>query len=246
MKKTSLILASVLTLFLWSCNFTEDLFIEEDGSGKIAINFDGSELMQMGGGEQLNASTEKIDSIISFKELLELKKDSIAQLPEEEQRKLKKLENFKMHMIVDGENKDMKMNLFTNFKNVNELSDVFSAFQNAGAFSAKGENTPNKQVSVGDATEVSYSFNKNTFKRIGKVTNEELLQKSVDSLGSMEMFLSSSTYTLNYHFPRRVKSVSVKGALFSEDRKTVIYKVPFMDYMKNPEALNIEVVLENR
>ncbi len=44
-------------------------------------------------GDELAKTDEKpIDSIISFKDFLEQKKDSIAQLPEEEQEKLKKLE----------------------------------------------------------------------------------------------------------------------------------------------------------
>ena len=237
-------LLSILVV-LTSCNFTEDLYIDENGGGRIAIKFDGSELMKMGG-EEFNNNEKDLDSVISFKELLAEKKDSISKLPLAEQERLKKLENFNMRMLIDSEAGEMEMNLYTDFKELSELSDVFSAFQNAGTLTSKGE-TPNSPISAGtDATEVSYSMESGVFKRIGKVKSEELLQQNVDSLGSMEMFLSSSTYTLNYHFPRKIKSVSVKGALFSEDRKSLTYKVPFMDYMKDPESLNIEVVLEDK
>ncbi len=246
MKRNIFFVLVVIVSFLTSCNFSEDLYINEDGSGRISINFDGSELMKVGG-EELNLSEETIDSVISFKQLLEEKKDSISHLSAEEQARLKKLEKFNLHMVIDPQTNDMKVDMYTDFKKISELSDVFSAFQNAGAFSSNGGGATGNSMTLGtEATEVKYSLEKNTFKRIGTVKNQELLQQSVDSLGSVEMFLSSSTYTLNYHFPRKVKSVSVKGALFSEDRKTVIFKVPFMDYMQDPESLNIEVILENK
>ena len=34
----------LLLAMVVSCNFTEEIFLEENGSGKISINFDGSEL----------------------------------------------------------------------------------------------------------------------------------------------------------------------------------------------------------
>lgn len=243
MKKVALPLLMLITILLTGCSFSEDLYINEDGSGRISINFDASELMKMGGRE-LNTNEEVIDSVISFKQLLEDKKDSIATLAPAEQARLKKLENFNMHMVVNGD--DMDIDLYTDFKEVSELSDVFSAFQNAATFNTKGENTPESPISVGtDATEVSYSLEKNVFKRIGIVKDYELLQKNVDSLGAVEMLLSSSTYTINYHFPKKIKSVSTKGAIISEDKKSVTYKVAFMDYMEDPGSLDIEVIFEN-
>ena len=57
--------------------------------------------------------------------------------------------------------------------------------------------------------------------------------------------LGSSKYIINYHFPKAVKSFSKEGAMYSEDRKTVTYEVGFIDMLKDPEILNIEVVLED-
>ena len=42
-----------------------------------------------------------------------------------------------------------------------------------------------------------------------------------------------------------MKKVNVEGATFSMDGKTMIYEVNFMDKMKNPESISIEVELEN-
>ncbi len=233
----------IITFAFSSCNFSEELTLKEDGSGRLAMKFDGSELLKMTGGTNSEESPGKtMDSIISFKELLESKKDSIAQLPPEEQERLMKLENFNLHMIMNEEAGDMKINMFTDFEKVTELSDVFSAFQNAGAFG--NQQTKKSSFSTVDATETSYTFAKNKFTRTSKILDYELLQKNVDSLGKMELFLGSSTYKLVYHFPKPVKSVSKKGALYSEDRKTITIEVPFIDYMRDPEILNIEVELK--
>lgn len=229
-----------------SCNFTEEIFINEDGSGKLSINFDGSELMEMAGEEMVKSNEKAVDSLISFKDLLEEKKDSISQLPAAEQAKLKRLEPFKMHMVMNPEEKVMKFDLFSEFTKVEEVNDAFNAFQGA---SALGPNTGGAQsgpMAMQDpTTEVTYAFAKNSFSRKAKILDEALFQKSLDSLQGAEMFLSGSTYTLKYHFPRRVKSTNVEGATFSADGKTLFYEVGFMDLMKDPSTLDLEVELEN-
>nr|WP_299388084.1 hypothetical protein [Allomuricauda sp.] len=229
-----------------SCNFTEEIFLNEDGSGKLSINFDGSEIMQMAG-EELGKSDEKpMDSIISFKSFLEEKKDSIAQLSAEEQAKLKRLEPFNMHMVMNPEEKVMKFDLFSEFKEITEVNDAFNAFQGASSFGpGSDKEQPGGMATEEPTTEISYSFGKNTFTRKAKILDQALFQQSLDSLQGAEMFLSSSTYTLKYHFPRRVKSANVETATFSADGKTLFYEVGFMDLMKNPNILDLEVELED-
>jgi hypothetical protein len=94
------------------------------------------------------------------------------------------------------------------------------------------------------ATEVNYTFKGNTFSRKAKIVDEELFQQSLDSLAGAEMFLSGSTYTIKYHFPKRVKSTNLEEATFSADGKTLIYEMPFLDLMKDPTALDLQVELE--
>jgi hypothetical protein len=78
-----------------------------------------------------------------------------------------------------------------------------------------------------------------------KTQDKSFFQKMIDSLGEMTEMYASSTYKLNYHFPKPVKSVSNESALFSADRKMVTVSYSFMDYLLDPEALNLEVVLED-
>ncbi|SHG43545.1 hypothetical protein [Flagellimonas flava] len=246
MRTANVFLILIFTVLISSCNFTEEIFINDDGSGKLSINFDGSELMQMAGEEMVKTNEKAVDSLISFKDLLEEKKDSIAQLSPEEQAKLKRLEPFKMHMIMNPEEKVMKFDLFSEFTKVEEVNDAFNAFQGASALTPNSGQAQSGPMAMQDpTTEVTYAFTKNKFSRSAKILDEELFQKSVDSLQGAEMFLSGSTYTLKYHFPRRVKSTNVEGATFSADGKTLFYEVGFMDLMKNPSTLDLEVELEN-
>lgn len=237
----------LLIICFTSCNFTEELTLNENGSGRLTVKFDGSELLQMGGktNPEEEANGKVLDSFISFKELLENKKDSIALLTPEEQKRLKKLEPFNLHLVMDENKGDMKIDIYTDFKKISEVSDGFSAFQNIGAFGNTGLNVQSDKssFSMAEATEMKYTFKGSEFTRTNTIVDFDLLQQNVDSLGQMGLFLESSMYKLIYHFPRPVKSVSKKGALFSEDRKTIIIEVPFMDYMRDPEILNIEVIL---
>ena len=66
-----------------------------------------------------------------------------------------------------------------------------------------------------------------------------------DSLGKSAMMFGGSKYKLNYHFPKKIKSVSNESALFSDDRKSVIIEFSFMDYITDPEKLNLKIILED-
>ncbi len=241
----------ILTFCFTSCQFSENIYINEDGSGKMSLVFDGKQLMQMGGDQMTESNEKAIDSTFSFKELFEVMKDSISQLSEEEQQKLKSLEPFNMHMVMNPETSEMKFDMFTDFKSVNELQDMFKAMNNFGNMQGKGKaaannpNNPFSSLADGGATQLNYNFDGKTFKRTAKIVDKEVYEKLTDSLGQMEMMFASSKYKLNYHFPKPIKSVSNESAMFSADRKSFTVEFDFMSYITDPESLNLEVVLED-
>ena len=247
MKGLRYFIALVFTGLILACNFTEEIHFNEDGSGKLNIHFDGNEMMEMVASMDSTSTPEKaIDSTLVFKDLLEEKKDSIAKLSPEEQAKLKKLEPFSIRMVVNEAEGKMNFDMFSEFKNVAEVNDAFNAFQEASKLGpSPSGNSPTPMKNSNPSTEVKYTFDGNTFSRSVAITDQELFEKGLDSLQGAEMFLSGSTYTFKYHFPKRVKKVNVEGATFSMDGKTMVYEVNFMDMMKNPESINLEVELEN-
>lgn len=239
------VLATVFIACLFiACNFTEEIYFNENGTGKMSISFNGGEMMQMLPQTDSTQLDKAIDSTIVFKDFLREKKDSISKLSMEQQEKLERLEPFSLHMKVEPENGIMNFDMYTDFKDVSEVNDAFNAFQNASSVGpiAGGQSMPGNATE--ETTKVNYTFKKNKFKRETVILNKELFEKSIDSLASAEMFLSGSTYTFKYHFPKRVKSTNIEEATFSIDGKTMIHEVNFLDMMKNPESLMIEVELE--
>jgi hypothetical protein len=233
----------IATLFV-ACNFTEEIYFNEDGTGKMSISFDGGEMMQMLPSTDSTQLDKAIDSTLVFKDLLRDKKDSISRLSAEEQAKLKRLEPFSLHMKVEPESGIMNFDMYADFKDVLEVNDAFNTFQNASSIGpiAGGQSMPENATK--ETTEVNYSFKKNKFKRETIILNQELFEKTIDSLAGSEMFLSSSTYTFKYHFPKRIKSTNIEEATFSMDGKTMIYEVNFIEMMKDPKSILIEVELE--
>ncbi|OBR39392.1 hypothetical protein A9200_17455 [Maribacter hydrothermalis] len=244
MKLIKILAAVLMAVFFVACNFTEEIYFNGDGSGKMSISFDGGELLQMLPETDSTQLEKAIDSTLVFKDLLRDKKDSISQLSAKQQAKLKRLEPFSLHMKVEPENGIMNFDMFTDFIEVSEVNDAFNAFQNASSVGpiAGGKSLPDNATD--ETTKVNYSFKKNKFKRETIILNQELFKQSIDSLSSAEMFLSSSTYTFKYHFPRRVKSTNIEEATFSMDGKTMIHEVNFLAMMKDPKSILIEVELE--
>lgn len=249
MNRFFLLLALIFSIVLTSCQFSENIYINDDGSGKMEFSFDGTQLIQMAGDKIADTQEKAIDSTFSFKELFSTMRDSISKLSAEEQQKLKRLEPFSMHMVINPNTSEMKFDMFTDFKTVTELQDMFKAMNGFGDLKGKQQaNTPNNPFSSfgGDeSTELNYNYDGRIFKRTAKIIDKEAYTQVTDSLGQMGMMFGSSTYKLNYHFPKRIKSVSNQTALFSEDRKSVTVEYGFMDYIANPEALNLEVILED-
>ncbi|MDO5979757.1 hypothetical protein [Flavivirga spongiicola] len=252
MNKFYTLIVFIISISFTSCQFSENIYINEDGSGRMEFSFDGTQLMQMAGEEMSKGKEEAIDSTFSFKELFDAKRDSISKLTEEEQLELKNLEPFSMHMVMNPETSEMKFDMFTDFKEVGELQDMFKAMNSFGNMEkgksgAQANDPTNPFSSLGKdgSTALEYNYNGKTFKRVAKIIDKEAYKKVTDSLGEMAVMFGSSKYKLNYHFPKAIKSVSNETAMFSADRKSFTVEFGFMEYLSNPEALNVEVVLED-
>lgn len=249
MKKLRIAAALLTGLLLTSCYFTEEIHLNEDGSGSIALSFDGSRLLSLSESDSVAMAEQpkRQDSVIRFSDVLDKKKDSIRTLPPEEQKRLEKLRPYQMRMITDHEAGEMRFILSRDFRDISEVGDAFSAFQDAGALEpAQGENSPLEPTDqVSQSTEVVYSMKGNTFSRRGFIVDSVLHQQRIDSLKGSESFLEESTYKLEIHFPRRVRSASIKNATLSMDGKTLFYEVAFLDYLIKPQVLDLEVVLED-
>lgn len=246
MKLYKSILLVLLSVVLSSCTFTENIYINDDGSGKFSFEMDGSSFMSMMPQDSLK-SEKVIDSSFSFKQLFDEKRDSISKLPLLQQEKLKKLERFNIRTVMNPEKKEFLFSMTTDFIKISDLGDAMSVVnevQQASKSQVKNSALP-EDVFRSNNSELKYSYDGKKFSRKATLLKKEIIETEVDSMKQMmNMFYESSTYTLKYHFPKKVKKVSNSTALYSEDRKTITIEFPLSDYMKEPEKLNFEVEFE--
>ena len=250
MKLYKLLSFSFLLAILTSCTFTENIYVNDNGTGKFSLDMDGSALMEMAGdqlGNQMGADAKKnIDSTFTFKQLLADKKDSIAKLSPEAQNEIKKLEDLTVNLKMNGEKKEFQMAFYRDFKNVNELHDILQSMNTLQKLEggSTGSNPFAGSMGQNNST-LSYTYDGKKFTRKAILDKQKTAEKLKDSSADMsKMIFASSNYILKYHFPKRIKKVSNASALFSEDRKTVTLQYSFTDYMENPDKLNFDVEFE--
>lgn len=235
------------SLTLVSCQFTENMVLNEDGSGTISVEVNLNEMMAFGGMGEADSASVKVDTIINVKQFLEEKKDSIASLSKEEQLKLRKLENYNIRVRMDSDSSEMIYDISTSFKSVSEANDILNGLNQATDFVPsmnQDSDETKKDEGSPDIIGVSYSFEKGIFKRDAYIKDRKLHQQEVDSLKQTEAFLGGANYTLNYTFPKPIKKVSDPAATLSIDKKTLTLRKAFIDYFKNPDLLDLEVELE--
>ncbi|MDP2688446.1 MAG: hypothetical protein Q8O62_14605 [Aequorivita sp.] len=245
--KLKLLSLFILAFTFVSCQFTETMVMNEDGSGNLRVEVNLNEMMAFGGGAMADSAIVKMDTIVSMKQFLEEKKDSISKLSVIEQQKLKKLENFNIHIKMDSETSEMVYDISTNFKNISEANDILNGLEQASNLMPNPDaNTEiKKEEDSPELIGVKYSFKKGIFKRDAYIKDEKMHQQQVDSMKQAEAFMGGSNYTLKYTFPKKIKKTSNPEATFSEDKKTVKIEAPFIEYFKNPDLLDLEVELEN-
>lgn len=245
--RMKLLFVAVLAFVFVSCQFNETMVLNADGSGSMEIEVDLSQMMSIAQSMDGDAEKVKMDTIVKVKDFLEAKKDSIATLPADEQKRLKDLENFEIRVHADSEKEITKYTVINRFKNLDELENIMDALSEmenivpTDSADDKSDEEDKEPSNVG----VRYSYANNVFVRDAYIKDLELHKQQTDSLQMAEGFLAASLYSVNYTFPKKVKKVSNSDAKISNGDKTVMVQVPFLDYFKNPDVLDLEVTLED-
>ena len=239
--KNTLVLLT-LSVVLYSCMFTEELYVKNDGSGNYSFKMDMSEMMESmkGMSEKDSINPPKvIDTLILFNDIIAENKDSIAKLNENEQATIHSLKDLTLRMQVDEEKGKMLMDFSKDFQAISELQNMEEKIAKAQSLS----DGKSDDRGVQSKSNTNYSFKGNTFKRmvtLKDLTNEELEQfnKSTKQTSS---FMDGSIYKLIYHFEKDIKKVSIKNAIISNDRRTLTIEIPMDTLVNNPKLLDFKV-----
>ena len=81
-------------------------------------------------------------------------------------------------------------------------------------------------------------FSKKAF--ISKVEPETntIDKESKDMLG---VFMGSSKYTIQYHFPYKIKKITLNNAIISSNKKSFTAEFTYEELLENPKLLDFEV-----
>lgn len=263
----TLFLVVVIAVCFSSCTVKESIVFHEDGSGKFFVSYDMASIMsQMKGAfsegkEDANASNKKeskvIDTTMVFNEIMETYKDSIAALPEEKRLALQIVKDMYMKMKMDEVNGVFDFGIGLDFKSITDLKGIQKKIEKAKTLNSQNnqvdaikEGSPLGKFMANDKNSVDYSFTGNGFSRHTEISEEEsgeAFKLDENDEGGQEFldYFEDSFYIVEYTFPKKIKSFSVENAELSGDKKTITYKLNWIDFLSNPKLLDVNIEFEN-
>ncbi len=176
MKK--LFLLFTIVCFLTSCNVTESIVFNENGSGQFLVTYEMGQAMKavtetIGGGASDNEKKEKgkvIDTTMVFADVMETYRDSVAALPEDKRLAMEMVKDMFMNMKVDEDEGIMDMGIGLNFNSIDALKDINKKIKKAQSLNTQGdqvgamiENSPLGNFFGNENNAVGYSLSENSF-----------------------------------------------------------------------------------
>ncbi|MEO8534240.1 MAG: hypothetical protein ABI441_10830 [Flavobacterium sp.] len=241
MKKLLVLLPFML---LTSCQVTETINLNPDGSGTIeVVNLrEENSYMQLAG-ENYSKEERFRDTTYVFQEYITKYAENFAKLPASEKAVFNPYKNVKVHIKESSFEKEFKTTFTQDFNKVEAIADLYKTEEYADDIRHNYALTAENHY-----YRINYAFNGTVFNRLVSVTSQSEFEKAKEQLKKMEANYGAlkltQVYTLNYHFPRKIKSVSSPKAILSSDKKTVTVEFKISDCLLNPESTSLEVVLE--
>ena len=263
MKKIAVFLLVLISIV--SCTIKEKMVINENGSGTFSYGFDMAALLKMGGPKSDSTKVSKnVDTVFTFKEMFAKMSDSIGKLSMVEKEQLKLLEDFKINLKVNEEKQLFEYNMAFDFASLDSLKNMVSPLKSAEVLSLSDKRLGGK-VSKKSEDEndfrTSFAYDGASFeKKVLDKNNKEIknagstsknkkksAKKEADDEFSKKMqdMFKECKYSLEYHFPKKIKSISLKDAKISEDKKSFVVEIPIENLKENSDQLGFKVLFEN-
>lgn len=234
----------LLTIFFTSCQVTETINLNEDGSGTIeAIQLRDEHSYMLLMGEKYSKEDKFQDTTYIFRDYITKYNETFLKYTQREQQLFQKYANAKVHAKKSSFDKEFKTSITFPFTKIDVVPNLYNTEDYANDLENNYALTAESHF-----FDLKYSFDGTTFKRIVKVINEAEIEKNKRQINNFKSKFNilnfTQTYALKYNFPRKIKSVSNSAAILSSDKKTVTLTFQLSDCLENPESTNLEVVLE--
>lgn len=238
------ILAFLSFILITSCQITETIHLNSDGSGDIVSEQfrEENSYMQLAG-ESYGSENIFQDTTYVFNAYIEKYKETFLKYTPEEQKLFQTYANVKVHLKKSSFEKEFRNTFSLHFNKVSEIPDLYKTEDYA-------DDLENNYALTAETHyyKISYDFEGKIFKRSVSIINAEELQKAKDGYKNYESKYGNlkltQFYTLQYHFPQKIKSVSNEKAVVSSDKKSLTLEFKLSDCLRDPEMTNLEVILE--
>ena len=231
----------IITMLLVSCNLTETINLNSDGSGNIEIYSRRDENSIDKLGRPTNKKEEFKDTTSVFRDYIKKYQDNFVQYNESDQESLLKHADVKMHLKMDPAKPENFSVTSYDFKKTEEIPDVLESFTLSKSLKEK---TP----LVKQFFKIKYSFDGSTFKRevvvVDQMKHDRFKKEFENRRRAFTNPNLAQSYILRYNFPRKIKSISNQNAIISSDKKAITLEFDFSDCLQDPTITNLEVVLE--
>jgi hypothetical protein len=235
-----LIIANLAT----SCQVTETIHFNADGSGTIEVlNLRNENSYMQLVNEEYSKEDFFKDTTYVFSDYFKKYEETFSRTPKDDQNVYLKYSEVKVHIKKSSYEKEFRTTISQNFNKATDIVDLYKAEEYADDI------RKNYALSAEEHYyKVSYDFVGNRFNRTVKITDSIQLKKQFDQIEKYKTHYKGNklvqTYELNYHFPRKIQSVSNPKAQISDDRKSLSLQFLITDCLQNPQITNIEVILE--
>lgn len=248
MKKQFLLIFSVALLITGCLETTQEITLQDDGSGSVTTISDMSSVLglakQMGGANDLEqAGDQKIDTVFS----LGAQADSIPELAAEEKEMLKK---GTMAMKMNLKNDEFLTKLNFPFSEPGEIA-AYSKLTNKLLGNAMKEQMKSSPMGTGDEVPPMSSFDDYYKLSFSKGKLEKSLDKEKYKDASADGYLASLkqatgmgipvNYTWVINLPRPAEKVEGKNATLSDDKRKVTIKASIEEFFDEPEKLEFKI-----
>jgi hypothetical protein len=241
MKKYFFLLSILLNV---SCQVTETLHLNSDGSGIIDVENlrDEHSYMQIA---KENYSKEDVyrDTTYVFGDYIKKHHETFSRTPVADQKVFFRYSEVKIHKKASSYDKEFRATYTQNFQKASDIVDLSKTdhylddIKNNYALSAEEH-----------YYKICYDYTGNRFNRIVTIIDTLEQKKEFDKIERLKTeykgYKLVQNYVLNYHFPRKIQSVSNSLAKISDDHKSLTLQFLLSDCLQNPLSTNLEVVLE--
>jgi hypothetical protein len=234
----------LLIVLTASCQVTETIHLNPNGSGSIEVTDlrDENSYMQLAKEEYSKEDVFK-DTTYAFTDYFKKYEETFGRTPKEDQNVYLRYSDVKVHIKKSSYEKEFRTTVSQNFKKATDIVDLYKAEDYADNIKK------NYALSAEEHYyKVSYDYVGNRFNRTIKITDSLQLKEEFDKVEKYKKHYKGyklvQSYVLNYHFPRKIQSVSNPLAKISDDHKSLSLQFLLTDCMQNPVSTNLEVVLE--